>query len=255
MKTLFVAWQDPYSRSWFPIGRLTYDGDFYYFVYVEGANKAKEQCGFPGVWSFPNWAIPYPSKELLPLFSNRVMRPSRPDYPDLLQCLNLPPNSSHDPIAILSRTGGKRATDHFEVFPCPEKAEDGSYQIHFFSHGVRHMPPKTPERILRLEQGERLRLLHDFQNPYDRRALMLCTEDRYNVGYCPRYLLDDAFDLLRSNPDAVQVTVERVNPPPALSRLRLLCELTANWPADFRPFSGEDYQPLAEVVIRSAVAS
>jgi hypothetical protein len=39
LKTLFLAWQDYQSRLWFPVGRLTFDGEVYTFVYIKGANS------------------------------------------------------------------------------------------------------------------------------------------------------------------------------------------------------------------------
>ncbi|MEH2146883.1 hypothetical protein [Nostoc sp.] len=38
--------------------------------------------------------------------------------------------------------------------------------------------------------------------------------------------------------------VERVNPVPTTLQLRLLCNMTAEWHEDFRPFSSQEYQPL-----------
>jgi hypothetical protein len=93
--------------------------------------------------------------------------------------------------------------------------------------------------------------MHDFQNPYDNRALLLRTDDGYNVGYCPRYLLDDVFKLLRQTSGAeqtVKVTVERVNLPPIPIQFRLLCKLKAPWPDGFQPFSSSIYQPIESAV-------
>ena len=36
MKTLYLAWQDPKDRRWFPVGRLSFDGEVYQFVYTKG---------------------------------------------------------------------------------------------------------------------------------------------------------------------------------------------------------------------------
>ena len=244
MKTLFVAWQDPISRSWFPIGRLTFDGQRYQFLYIKGAIEA-QKCGFPGVWSLRDFYQVYESTELPPLFANRVMGKSRPDYPDFIRDLNL---NIDDPkpqeIAILSRTGGQRVHDHFEVFPLPEP-DNGIYRIHFFVRGIRYLSPQHQERIAKLAPSDKLRIVHDVQNPYDPQALLLLTEDFFPVGYCPRYLLHDNFDLLRQEPQQVEIVVERVNPPPTATQLRLLCHLTAPWHSDFRPFVSEMYQPLA----------
>ncbi|MBR8828887.1 MAG: HIRAN domain-containing protein [Gomphosphaeria aponina SAG 52.96 = DSM 107014] len=243
MKTVFLAWQDFNSRRWFPIGKLTYNGIQYQFVYTQGVKNAQKECEFQPLFSFPDLEKVYTSKELFPLFANRVMRRSRPDYKTYLECLNIPQNAD-EPMAILYRSGGKKATDTFEIFPEPEPDENGLYQLHFFVHGLRYFPDSSLDRVNKLQQNEPLYLVHDAQNHYDPLALLLRTEDNYNVGYCPRYLVDDLHQLIEKNPQKLNLQVERVNPAPTPIQFRLLCNLTAQWDADFQPFSTTDYQPL-----------
>ncbi|WP_287519261.1 hypothetical protein [Okeania sp. SIO2C2] len=50
MKKLFLAWQYPVTRGWFPVGSLTYKNNWYEFVYLKGAEEAKK-FGFSGIWS------------------------------------------------------------------------------------------------------------------------------------------------------------------------------------------------------------
>ncbi|MBD2180459.1 HIRAN domain-containing protein [Planktothrix sp. FACHB-1355] len=248
MKTLFLAWQDANTGDWFPIGKLTYDGKMYEFAYTKGILAAIEKCGFEPLYSLPDLNKLYRSVELFPLFSNRVLSRSRPNYKNFVELLNLP-QYEDDPITLLARSGGQKATDKFEVFPCPERDENGLYHVHFFVRGLRHLPPASLDRINKLQKNELLRLVHDFQNPYDRKALMLRTNetflgDLYPVGYCPRYLVDDAFNFIGQNPELVHIQVERVNPAPTPLQFRLLCNMTAPWPDNFHPFSSSMYQPL-----------
>lgn len=247
-KTLFLAWQDPFSRSWFPIGRLMFDGVIYEFVYTQGVKEAQQKCGFQPLSSFPRLDDVYKSTQLFPVFSNRLLSPSRPDYSSFIQWLNIPQHEA-DPITILSRSGGQRQTDTLTVFPCPVPDEDGQYHIHFFSHGVRHMPQCSIERINRFELGEKLWLAHEFQNSHDDQALSLNTEDHHIVGYCPRYLTSEVFKLLQQNSNLVNVCVEHINLPPTPLQFRLLCNMTAQWSDDFRPFSSQEYQPLTSDVV------
>ncbi len=243
MKTLFLAWQDSNSRRWFPIGRLTFDEGKYQFVYTQGVEEAQEKCGFEPLSSFPRLDEVYTSTQLFPVFSNRLMPRSRPDYSKFVEWLNVPQNED-DPIALLARSGGQRETDTLTVFPCPDPDEEGRYHIHFFSHGLRHLSHCSIERINRFQPGEKLWLAHEFQNPYDPQALILNTEDHHIVGYCPRYLVNNTFRLLERNPNLVHVHVERVNQPPTPLQFRLLCSMTAKWLDDFHPFSGKEYQPI-----------
>ncbi|MBD2314879.1 HIRAN domain-containing protein [Desertifilum sp. FACHB-1129] len=239
MKTLFLAWQHPDSRAWFPIGRLTYDGELYRFGYIQGVLTAQKRANFQPLWSFPRLDEVYESPHLFSLFANRLLRQSRPDYPDFVQWLNIAQHED-DPIALLARSGGKRATDTLEVFPLPQPDPQGHYHIHFFAHGLSHLPPETQNRIHQLQPQEQLSIIHESQNPYDSNALLLCTSDRYQVGYFPRYYAKDLVNLR----DDLTVLVERVNPSPTPLQFRLLCNLTACWPENFQPFSDGDYQPL-----------
>ncbi len=243
MATLFLAWQEPQSRRWFPIGRLDFDGSEYHFVYTHGVKVAQEKAGFTTLHSFPDIDRVYSSPELFPMFSNRLMRRSRPDYKDYIKWLNIPQDKD-DPIAILARSGGSKATDTFELFPCPESNENGCYHIHFFVHGIRYMPECSIQQITRLKTDDRLYLMHDIQNQYDKKALLLRTEDRHNIGYCPRFLAEDIFESLKQDPHLVEVKIERINPAPTPLQFRLLCNLTAQWNRNFQPFSSQDYQPI-----------
>jgi len=248
MKTLFLAWQDSISRAWFPVGRLTYENNWYEFVYIKGAEIARDEYGFRGIF-FPEHDFDkvYRSRELLPVFSHRLMRRSRPDYPDFIRWQNLSQNEDN-PIVLLSRSGGKKVTDNYEVFPYPERDENGFYHLYFFARGLRYMAAENSDRIKKLEVGERLYFLHDSQNDFDFNALMLRTKDFYLLGFCVRYLLDDVFPLLQNNSNSVEVKVERVNLPPAPLSMRLLVRLIVK-DENYKPFSSPMYEPLAVPVL------
>jgi len=247
LKTLFLAWQDSISRTWFPVGKLTHEDGTYHFVYIQGARKAEKEANFQPIWSFPDFDHHYTSSELFPLFANRLLKRSRPDYQDFVQWLNIPAHQD-DPISLLARSGGKRQTDSFEVFPCPERDENGVYHVHFFAHGLRHFPSHTEQYVRTLEVGTRLLITHDVQNEFDSRALILRTEDLHFVGYCPHYFTQDFFELVCNCPSQINVTVERVNLPPTPIQFRLLCSLTAEWSDDFHPFSAPVFQELSKAL-------
>jgi hypothetical protein len=252
MKTVFLAWQDPASRRWLPIGRLIYDSGtgVYQFAYTRGAKVAEKECAFQPLASFPQLDQMYESETLFPLFANRVPSRNRPDYEDYVEWLNIPRHED-EPITLLARVGGRRATDSFEIVPCPERKPGEEYHVHFFVHGLRHLSPASIERIGRLKPGEQLFLAQDFQNPYDRDALMLRTGTSTPeaphpdiVGYCPRYLVEDALKIIEGCPASPKVRVERINLPPAPLQLRLLCTMSGCWPEGFHPFAGPLYELL-----------
>ncbi len=86
----------------------------------------------------------------------------------------------------------------------------------------------------------------DIKNPYGSTALLLRTEERYNLGYCLRYLAADIWEIIQQNPESICVRVERVNPLPTPIQFRLLCNMTVKWDDDFIPFSSQDYQPIVD---------
>ena len=240
MKVLYLAWQDPESRQWYPVGKLTSDKGIYRFVYTKGATLSKNFIPFG---SMRDLYEVYRSREMFPLFANRLISKKRPEYRDFLRWLDLREDEA-DPLVLLGRTEGVRATDSLTVFPCPELDPQGRYVVHFFSHGLRHLADEARLRINALHTDDRLYLMPDPQNPYDGYALAIRTNDPATiVGYCPRYISGDFLEILENNPDSVEVYVKRVNPE-APMQLRLLCTLTADWPEKFKPCSSEHYTEL-----------
>src|SRR5206468_3136724 len=177
----------------------------------------------------------YLSATLFPLFENRLMPRSRPDFDEYVQRLDLDPAKSDD-LEILARSGGRRITDSLEMFPVPDLERAGCYVTYFLVHGVRYLSDESHRRISRLASLNRLYLQWDFQNEADSSALSLRTTDRILVGYVPRYLLPDAFKLMQECPDQPVISVAQVNPPPAPIQQRLLCRMEACWPVDFKPY-------------------
>lgn len=241
MKALFVAWQDPASRRWIPVGRLTYENGTYKFVYTRGA---KESENFTPFGRMVDLDTAYVSDVLFPLFANRVLPKTRPEYADYLRWLGLTEHE-HNELEVLARSGGQRATDTLEIFPCAEPTMDKHYEVYFFSHGLRHLIPVNQAQVNDLQPGERLFLMRDLQNEHDAMALLLRTNDPISiVGYCPRYYSAEFSRLLGSVDQVdVHVAVEQVNPD-APTQLRLLCKLTAPWPVNFSACATDQFQPL-----------
>lgn len=242
MKAVFLVWQDPMSRRWLPVGRLTYENNRFQFVYTKGALSSTNFIPFGPMRDLRSV---YESTELFPLFQNRILSKDRPEYQQFLRWVNVTEDTA-DPLALLGRTEGIRGTDSLRVIPCPERLKNGTYQVHFFSHGLRYLPPESIEAANELKPGTRLYLMLDVQNEQDSFAIALRSEKpTLLVGYAPRYFATDFRNvLLGPSSKTVEVLVERVNPEAPI-QLRLLCSITADWPKGFRPCVGGPYQPLA----------
>lgn len=243
MTALFVTWRGVDAhRGWGPVGRLEHDGGLYRFCYTQGART------LPGFEAFPqmnDFEQVYETEELFPLFANRLLSRKRPEYEAYLRWGGFKPGSQPDPIAILGVTEGKRETDSVEVFPCPIPDAEDCYLNKFFLHGLRWMPREAHQRILSLTENEPLLVMLDVCNPSDVNAVAIRTDsERTMIGYVPRYLAHDVWELLRRcEPDFIELFVQQVNRDAPLQQL-VLCRMHACWPDDFRPCSGEAFQPI-----------
>ena len=245
-QTLFLAWQGVgENRSWFPVGRLDADVAIpeYRFRYIQGAERAKEKAGFSAILSFPELTRDYRSPELFPLFRNRVMTPSRPDFPSYLETLGL--DGSAEPVEILAVNGGRRVTDNYEVFPKLVKQPDGSFTCRFLLHGSRYVSQSGQERLETLKPGDELLIAVELNNPATRLAVQIQTADYLILGWAPRYLVDDLTMAMAESSGKYAASVVRVNPQRHSLRPSLLVELSGYWD-NHEPMSGEDYQPLVD---------
>ena len=83
MTTLYLAWQHPPTRRWFPVGRLVFahqSPDVFEFAYVQGAKEADNLAGFRPIPEFPRLEQRYRASELFPDLSQpgHERKPNRP---------------------------------------------------------------------------------------------------------------------------------------------------------------------------------
>lgn len=243
MNSLFVAWRpsEPSLDGWRPVGRLEHDGDVYRFCYTRGARRPE----FRPFSQMEDFDRVYESETLFPLFANRLLSESRPEYDAFLRWSGFDPDRPPEPLVVLGVTEGIRQTDAVEVFPCPVPDAQGCYLNKFFLHGIRWLSPASVDRISRLREGERLKLMFDLQNEVDPQAIAVRTEsERAFVGYFPRYLAHDVGHLVRQcDVDFIELFVDRVNRDAPLQN-RVLCRMHACWPDGFQPCSGDDFLPI-----------
>lgn len=245
-KVLYVAWRSSGGTDprWGPVGRLDNELGHYRFAYTKGARKLRDFIPFAGM---DDIARVYESNELLPIFQNRMLSRSRPEYRDFLAWSGFDPENPPEPLDLLGITEGVRATDKLELFPCPQPDADSRYRIKFFLHGIRYMPEKAHAEINQLAPDESLGFMFDVCNLVDPFAVAVRTcpdRDRLIIGYLPRYLARDIKTLFdKISAQDIKLTVDRVNADAPLQQ-RLLCRMDAPWPRLFRPCEGEEFQPI-----------
>lgn len=239
-RRLIVTWKSDASKGILPVAELIIRAvaPRYRFGYLEGAREALD-CGFQPFLAFPNLDARYESEALFPFFANRVLPTTRPDYLESLTAVGLDVRDV-SVAEVLGRTNGRRATDRIETILVPIPDAQGRYRTHFLLRGVNHTPG-AEEIIAKLERDERLTLVEDTCNEYNRRARRLHAHG-HPIGYVPDYLVDDLDALERAG--AVPVVFgERVNLPPQPAHYRLLCRIDCEWPPGFVPFQDPRLAP------------
>ncbi|HEX5051458.1 MAG TPA: HIRAN domain-containing protein [Planctomycetota bacterium] len=242
-RVLFVAWQCRANRAIYPVARLVVRDDVprYEFAYVHGVRDAL-QHGFIPFAGMRALDRVYLSESLFPLFGNRVMASSRPDFRDYIARLGL--EGSPGPALLLARSEGRKVTDNLEVFAPPEfdsVAECWIYSA--FVRGIRHTPG-AEAAVATLLPGDVLIIERDVTNEWDVRAMFLRTGDRIRVGFAPHTLVEDLNRLMDLGSD-LSAEVVLMNAPPAPVHQRLLVRIKAPHVDGFRPLATQRYLPLS----------
>jgi len=214
---ILVLWHSPRTNDLLPIGLLSIaqGSPRFRFWYVKRVAAAREQ-GFALFLEFPDLHRDYASDQLFPLFANRLMSRSRPDYAAWVERHGLTAGTA-DEESLLVRADGHRATDRVELLALPTRGDGRSVLTTWFF--VRGVPKDREELVTQLVPNQQLFLA-------DREELRtgLRTASGVLLGYMPN---SDAFRLQDAVRDAVLpvVYVERINPPPAPIHHRVLCRL------------------------------
>lgn len=241
MKQLVVGWQD--EKRWYPIGKVERDDKYFSFAYTKGAQVAADECHFQPLLSFPDFKRIYKSAEMFPWLRHRLLSNKRPEFKRYLQWLQIDSNQS-DEFSILAKSGGRRATDAFELFAIPALSTSGWSQIEFFLRGIQSISTASRQRIAQLQVNEPLFLMQD----YAADECVLRTQDQFLLGFCPKYLSSLLVSVIRHSPEEVIAKVQKVNQAPTPMEFRLLCHVDLRLPNGDNPFNQEVYKSLVSHV-------
>ena len=243
--TLFLAWHPPQvshvQTQPVTIGRLDYDGTNYTFQYTAGIEETN--APFAGVVEFPNRSTTYSSKSLFPLFANRLMSPSRKDFPESLEKLGLPKGAT--PMTILGRSAGRKATDRFRVFPYPERTSEG-FRAQFFLENSK----SNAEMAVVPDKHAMLFHSNDFglSMTGSQSDMTVQSSNGISMGQIPGYYAREFRSLLKSQ-HRLDFEILQVNAPSnRWAPNVVLVEVTGQWPEEWTPFESGEYEPLAAKV-------
>ena len=76
--------------------------------------------------------------------------------------------------------------------------------------------------------------------------MQLQTMDYHMIGWAPRYLVHDLVEAMTHAVSDYQAQVVKVTHDSPWQDQQVLIELSGRWPDEYKPMSGDEYQPLAE---------
>jgi hypothetical protein len=225
IKGLFLGWQDPHSHLWLPIGKMTWNlaKTEYYFACTEGMRQAIEISPIQKMILGRNeklfeiersQSISYWFKSRMPIDRPNETR-QHSEYLGLS-------TSAIDLAAFVSRTGGLKNGDSYDVFPDVYSDHGGNYCFYFIPWKLRA----------------------DLVDNLELNSLLECHSGQiyfndYLIGQLPGYIND----LLVAHPNEVEISVAKVNLESTIKSYRLLCCAKTK----IKPFSQSSYQPLVEL--------
>lgn len=233
-----VTWQHPTTRLHQPVGLLTCRDGEYSFRYLRVAPDVE---GFRPFIGFEDLERTYRGATLFPLFAQRVMRTSRPDYPRYLETLWLPPEANA--WQILARSNGQREGDGIRLFLEPGVDDEGNTEGEFLVHGLRHRlldDPSIEDTIADLRPGDLLQVVPEPTNVVDDQAILVLEPGGPALGYVPMTLRYWVHAM--SEADEPTVRVAHVNGKDVPASYRLLVQVSGRVHPEWRAFDGPGWE-------------
>lgn len=240
-RKLYVAWQDA-ARKWHTIAQLTRAEGTYEFVFTHGAIPFGNV-----IHKLFNMELGYQYRfaTLIPLFQNRILSGSRPDFVRLSEWVGA--NATDDEFERLAKFGPIPGTDSMLVYSEPV-LENGMFSVDFFVHGIRYMHDDVLVWAENVLTGTRLLPMIDLQNEADPNAVALrACQGNILIGYVPAFYAKPILQILKSSGSSTdaKVNVLRSNRN-APAQIKLFCRFKATLETGFHLEVDEDSIPLTK---------
>jgi|GEM_PF-233511 len=254
VRDLLVLWQQPETREFIPIGRFNYDGRTFSFAYTR---DTAEIDGFRPLPGLPDLRSQYAQDVMPAVFDQRVMPPTRPDYPSYMSSLGL--DAEHaTPWEQIVESGGTRNGDTLQSMQVPT-VTSGRAEARFLVNGLRwvlarpliiadptvQISPSQHEGVLRaLNPGDEVTIVAERDNTIDEHASIV-SSGGVLLGWVSRPLSARFRGLLVDGPAIA--TVARVAPPGTPPHLRLILDVNVPAPAGFSFDPTGQWEPLPSI--------
>lgn len=229
MNSLYLLEKDFNTGKWYVVGKLIKEKEYYCFSYTEGVSDFSNFSCFGGMFDKSKL---YYSRELFPLFANRILNKARPEYPDYLRWLDLEYAQEYNlDMNILARSGGERMTDSLRVFPRLEPDEEGNYTFYFIN-------ALDSNYLGTIEENDTILLKYTKDN----KEVVLEDSNNIRIGKCPEYLINTLFSKLSEN--SFNIFVHKPNWD-AISQFRILFRVEFKLPEGNDLYSNKEYKVTA----------
>ena len=191
---IYLVWKDTDTRRQYVIGQLSKNGQ-YEFNYGFEVNEAIKK-GFKLLISFEQIDKVYKSDILFPVFSSRLPDKKRQGLDKILSKYNM---KEYDEYKLLKRSGARLPIDNLEfIDPILDDDLEDIKRI-FWIAGPRHYMLCDGEDCSKSEDiyvGEKLNLVLEPENKYDKSAIKVLNSNDDHIGYIPRYYSETLTELL-----------------------------------------------------------
>lgn len=211
-KSLFLTWQSPKDRSErYAVGELASHNGSYAFSYLMQNSSFEEarMAGFKGFPAFPISDLEY-TNDVLPLFRKRLPPKSRRDFKKFLKQYGLSEDFSGSDFQLLAHTGCKLPSDGFNLVP-DLATVPLPFEYVMEAAGTRYHT--TLSKLNNLEIGDEVELLPDFNNLYDKNALIIANKNTV-LGYVNRILSAPIKELVEDQSRTVRCYIYRISGSP-----------------------------------------
>lgn len=182
---LYLIWKDPISRCNYTVAQLSKNSQ-YEFSYGYEVDEAIRN-GFELLIPFDDVNKVYKSDTLFPTFSSRLPDRKRRGIEKILAKYGL---KEFDEYKLLKRSGARLPIDSLEFIDPIFEDNNGEVKRIFHIAGARHhigCDGDNCGKALHLEVGDRLILVPEPMNEFDKNAIRITDRENKSLGYLPRY--------------------------------------------------------------------
>jgi len=176
IRQIYLSWRPGKGKRRHIVGILKRNSsEGVRFSYLLPDVKKAQEEGFVAYAEFPDISKVY-TEHVMEIFSQRLIKPSRPDRIKMLQFWEAD-NSNYDDFDILALTQGWLSTDNFEFLGVYNPIKDFCFVTDIAGLSSLNLSKDF------VKIGDNLKFEFEGNNEFDKDAIMIKTNRGQNIGY------------------------------------------------------------------------